>query len=142
MPKFRYWILVSGQLPPREIVPRSGFGLGLGLVLGLSGNCPRALDFVFLNQYYQITKKSVGKSQFYIHHASYLNFILEYSLWWIQQLYHVWENPFTGSLEIESHKTIGENVVRSFLNWSTKTFPSLLGDFTAAIFASIEWKWA
>ena len=108
----------------------------------LSGNCPRALDFVFLNQYYQITKKSVSKSQFYIHHASYLNFILEYSLWWIQQLYHVWENPFTGSLEIESHKTIGENVVRSFLNWSTKTFPSLLGDFTAAIFASIEWKWA
>ena len=37
--------MVSGQLPPRKIAPRLGleFGLGLGLVLGLEGNCPRTL---------------------------------------------------------------------------------------------------
>ena len=41
---------VSGQLPPRKIVPRSGlrFKLGLGLVLRLAGNftqgnCPRTV---------------------------------------------------------------------------------------------------
>ena len=40
MNKFIY--VVSGQLPPRKIAPRLGleFGLGLGLVLGLGGNCP------------------------------------------------------------------------------------------------------
>ena len=33
------------QLPPRKIVTRLGFGFGLGLVLGLGGNCPRTLNY-------------------------------------------------------------------------------------------------